>query len=269
MTEERVRTCAYRILRYTPNLIRDEWLNIGVLLHDPTSDRLWFRLIEDDEEFARIRRLHPEVDLELLRALPPDFERQIAGADSPGNVLARLGDTWSNTLQLGPQKGVVTQDTEAELDRLYRDHVEPPRARIRPASEVGHSRAGIRVRARQVFQQAGVLNLLQQRIPVEEFTETGDPLRIDFAYRRNGTRGFIHSLSLAHDPAHAKVLTYTAERIHNKLPEAALFAVTDVASRPGDSRQEFVGRLLASQHIEVVALPEIEGFAARLRSWLM
>ena len=23
------RACAYRVLRYTPNLVRDEWMNIG------------------------------------------------------------------------------------------------------------------------------------------------------------------------------------------------------------------------------------------------
>jgi Protein of unknown function (DUF3037) len=28
------KSCAYRILRYTPNLVRDEWVNIGVLLFD-------------------------------------------------------------------------------------------------------------------------------------------------------------------------------------------------------------------------------------------
>jgi hypothetical protein len=29
------RAYAYRVLRYTPNLVRDEWVNIGVLLIDP------------------------------------------------------------------------------------------------------------------------------------------------------------------------------------------------------------------------------------------
>ena len=34
-TEERA--YAYRILRYTPNLVRDEWENIGVLIFDPRT----------------------------------------------------------------------------------------------------------------------------------------------------------------------------------------------------------------------------------------
>ena len=32
MPEETMQSCAYHIVRYHPNLIRDEWVNIGVLL---------------------------------------------------------------------------------------------------------------------------------------------------------------------------------------------------------------------------------------------
>ena len=49
------RACAYRILRYTPNLVRDEWVNIGVLLEDPGGRRRAMRLIEEPAEFARVR----------------------------------------------------------------------------------------------------------------------------------------------------------------------------------------------------------------------
>ena len=31
------RACAYRVLRYAPNLVRDEWVNIGVLVFDPQN----------------------------------------------------------------------------------------------------------------------------------------------------------------------------------------------------------------------------------------
>jgi len=34
MAEETGNTLRYRVLRYTPNLIRDEWVNIGVLLEE-------------------------------------------------------------------------------------------------------------------------------------------------------------------------------------------------------------------------------------------
>lgn len=48
------RTCAYRILRYTPNLVRDEWVNIGVLVYDPQSGERRLRLIEEQKRNTRV-----------------------------------------------------------------------------------------------------------------------------------------------------------------------------------------------------------------------
>jgi hypothetical protein len=58
----------YRILRYIPNLVRDEWVNIGVLLEEMTGFHRAMRLIEEPSEFAWVLRLHPDADEDLLRA---------------------------------------------------------------------------------------------------------------------------------------------------------------------------------------------------------
>src|SRR5277367_3663850 len=71
---------AYRVLRYTPNLARDEWVNIGVLVFDPETGERRLRLIEEPEEYARVRRLHPQADESLLRALRDDLENRFATA---------------------------------------------------------------------------------------------------------------------------------------------------------------------------------------------
>ena len=39
--------CAYQVVRYIPNLVRDEWVNIGVVLFDPASGQLLRRLLEE------------------------------------------------------------------------------------------------------------------------------------------------------------------------------------------------------------------------------
>jgi len=42
---------------YTPNLVRDEWVNIGVLVFGPANRaERRMRLIEEPEEYARVRR---------------------------------------------------------------------------------------------------------------------------------------------------------------------------------------------------------------------
>ena len=57
MLPSTMRPLAYHIVRYMPNLVRDEWVNIGVLVFDPASGRVVRRLIEEPGEFARVRRL--------------------------------------------------------------------------------------------------------------------------------------------------------------------------------------------------------------------
>ncbi len=265
MTNQTLASCAYRVLRYTPNLVRDEWVNIGVVLFEPRA-RIEIRLIEEPAEFARVRRLHPQMDEGVLRALKADFEAQFAAQpEDPAALLARLDESMSNVLQLSPQRAVLTEDFQAELGRLYERYVEPPAFRG-PAAEDLSSRHGIRSRARKVFQSAGILDRMEKSVRVEEFTTPGDPFHLDFAYRRNGTRGFAHALALGRDPASAKVLAYTAERIRAKLESAEFTAVTEVEPQRENRRHQFVATLLAEQKVSLLPVARLAEFASRLRA---
>src|SRR6266481_8895974 len=79
------KACAYRILRYTPNLVRDEWVNIGVLLFDPGTGERRLRLIEERDEYNRVRRLHPQADEALLRALRDVLQDRFQSASARGS----------------------------------------------------------------------------------------------------------------------------------------------------------------------------------------
>ena len=251
--------CAYRVLRYTPNLVRDEWINVGVLLFDPRTGERRLRLIEEQDEYNRVRRLHPQADEFLLRALRDDLENRFQSTN--GNwmeLLAKWDETLSNALQLAPQKGVFAADLDAELDRLYADHVALQRA----PSRVGApgSRAALRSYCSQVLRQARLWDRLEKAIRAEEYTFPGDPMRLDYSYRRNGTRGFVQTLSVTRAPADAKLLAYTAERIMAKARLKTEFAaVTDVALEDGNDRHRFVRDTLRDVGVEPVPL---EGFAA-------
>lgn len=268
MPETTLRPLAYHVVRYIPNLIRDEWVNIGILLIDPGNGRLLRRLMEEPGEFARVRRLHPALDEELLRRLPEDFEAQLAAnSGDSAAYLARLEQTLSNAVQLGPRKGLLAEDLDTELDRLYRDHVEPPRY---GRTEDLSTRNGIRNRANQVFRTVGIWPRLDRRFRVDDYTYAGDPLRIDYSYRRNGTRGFVQALPLNRDPGHAKVLAFTADAIRAKIPNSEFVAVTEVEPHPQDNpRHRFVTGLLAEREIPVVPLARLAEWAYRLRPMLL
>jgi hypothetical protein len=270
-SESNGRTCAYRILRYTPNLVRDEWVNIGVLLFDPQTGERRLRLIEEQEEYARLRRLHPAADESLLRALRDDLEDRFefalrSNGHGPGlqELLRKWDETLSNALQLAPQKGVITSDLDAELERLYGDHVAVPRA----AARVGApgSRAQMRSYCSQVFRQARLWDRIQKSVRAAEFTFPGDPMRIDYSYRRNGTRGFVHTLSVSRAPGDAKVLAYTAERISAKASLKTEFAaITDIELTEQNERNRFVSRTLRDAGIEPVPLDHFAVWVGKLK----
>lgn len=260
------RACAYRILRYAPNLVRDEWVNIGVLLFDPDTGERRLRMIEEQDEYNRVRRLHPQADEALLRALRDDLEDRFQSAPANGSnggsanwqrLLSKWDETLSNALQLAPQKGVIATDLDAELERLYADHVALQRAPSRAGAP--GSRAQMRLYCSQVLRQARLWDRIEKSVRASEFTFPGDPMRLDYSYRRNGTRGFVQCLSVSRAPADAKLLAYTADRIAAKATlKTECAAVTDVALNADNDRHRFVRDTLRDAGIEPVAM---EGFA--------
>jgi|GEM_PF-348219 hypothetical protein len=279
---------AYRVLRYTPNLVRDEWVNIGVLVFDPATGERRLRLIEEPEEYARVRRLHPKADEELLRALRDDLENRFAtatelfggngtraengnsGARNVGQasedwmrLLAKWDETLSNALQLAPQKGVQAEDLDAEMERLYADHVAPERGAARVGA--AGSRGAMRSYCAQVFKQARVWERLEKGVRAEEFTFPGDPMRIDYAYRRNGTRGFVQTLSVTRAPGEVKSLAYTVERVRGKIAASEFTAVTDVHLLADNERHQFVRETLRDAGAEAVPLEGLAVWTAKMR----
>ena len=171
-------------------------------------------------DFDRLSKRYPQADGSLLRRLPEEFEVQFAGANGQSperslEQLARLSQTLSNAVQLSPQTGLLAEDLDAELDRLFHDQVEPLHYGRR--SEDLSTRNAIRTRVNQVFRSAGIWARLERRVRIDEFTYAGDPMRLDYAYRRNGTQGFVQTLPLGRDPGQAKVLAFTADAIRAKL----------------------------------------------------
>ena len=274
------RDYAYRILRYSPSLVRDEWINIGVLLFDPVSGERRLRLIEEQDEYNRVKRLHRDVDEAVLRDLRSGLEERFAAASAgngtgagsgrtSGTALAELLKKWdellSNAVQLAPPKAVIAHDLDAELERLYGDHVAVPRR----AARVGApgTRPQMRAYCQQVLRQARIWDRLEKFVPVAEYTFPGDPMKMDYSYRRNGTRGFVHTVSVTRAPGAAKELAYTAGRIATRAALKTEFAaVTDVVLNRANERDRFVESTLRDAGVEPVGLQEFAVWVARLKA---
>jgi Protein of unknown function (DUF3037) len=213
MSDPKRKTFQYCILRYAPNLLRDEWVNIGVLLESADGGQRAVRIL-DEEHLPRVRRLHPEADLDLLRALPEEFSSRLAGpADIVAKELAKWNDTLSNALQFGLAKGLLAEDFETELARLYDEQVGPP-LRVR-GGFAESARSWLRSKLRDVFRRHRILDKMKTTVRVEEFTHPGDTFKFDYAYR-NGVQGYLQSVLLGRDLLQCGALTYTAEHIRRR-----------------------------------------------------
>jgi hypothetical protein len=258
---DELQTCAYHVVRYQPNLIRDEWANIGVLLFDPASGRVRQRWLEEPADFARLRRLHPAADEDLLLRLPSEFDRQFTAAGDGGvALLEKFDQTFSNALQLSPRKGVLSGDPEAELERIFHEQVEPLRELRRVSAEI-RTRSDLRSQAADFFRTEKILRWMERGVRVAEFTYAGDPMRIDFSYRRNGTRGFVHSVALARDPGQAKLLAFTANAIRDHVAHSEFLAVTEREPARNNSRDQFISEVLEDNGVRVVPLPDLRKWA--------
>src|SRR3990172_153865 len=176
------RPCQFYLLRYVPNIVRGEFVNLGVLLYDPADKRLLPpRLLEN---FARVRRLHPWAGLDVLAALEKQIEAEAAGqAANLAGTLDRLQQFsnalqfahpkplltpparlqhFSNALEFAEPKAVLTTDPEAELERLFETYVVEPKYPTRLAAAVERSRAWIRAQLNAALRRAGLWQRLDR-----------------------------------------------------------------------------------------------------------
>lgn len=258
---------AYRTIRYVPNLLRDEWINVGVIVSEPAGGDFRVRVIEEQAELNRLRRVRPEVDEGLVRGLAGMLEASLAGhRDGVEEWIAKLDSIFGTTIQVSSRKGLSADDLNNELDRLYQAHVALPRSRAASA-EPASTRSTIRRQADEVFRTVGLNSKLSHSVRVDEFTYPGDPFRLDFGYRRNGTRGFVQSLALSRDPSQAKVLAYTAESIREKIEHTEFVAVTEIDPQVREnSRHKFIAGLLEENEISLVPLSKLPVWAHKMKA---
>ncbi len=240
------RQCEFFLLRYVPDVVKDEFVNIGVLLLESGSNGAsdGYADVRFTNDWRRVRCLDPDADLELLKHLEDELKRELATVSNREKLRQRLQDSLSNVLQLSTVKACLTESPEQEMERLFRMYLERPRV----AGRIGESsRQVIQKQMRRAFEGAGVWGLMSKRIPVARYTRAGDPLKIDCGYRPNGVLKLIQAVSLESDIDGAKVLAYSYPAIRTGIRrvENADVELTAIVEPDLDSGNEAIGFALA------------------------
>ena len=231
------RACEFQLLRYVPDAVRNEYVHIGVILHEQGGREA--AEVRFTRDWRRVRCLDPEADTALLEGMESELRRRFA-AEPDGNLMRLLSEALSLNVQMTDPKAYLAESIPAGMEELMRLYVDPsPRERVPRLS----GRAAIQARMRTEFERAGVWDLLRKRIAASLYTRPGDPLRIDAGYRPNGIVRMFHAVSLEPGVEMAKVLAFSAaglragvERVEKA--ELELTAVIEPAARLGATDEE-------------------------------
>jgi len=239
------RACEFRLIRYVPDAVRNEYVHIGVILRECAGAEGQGAggpepaLVQFTRDWRRVRCLDPVADIALLEGMESELRRRFQ-EEPDGNLMRLLGESLSLSVQMTEAKAYLAESLPAGMEELMRLYVEPaPRERVVRLS----GRAGIQAKMRTEFERAGVWDLMRKRIAASQYTRPGDPLRIDAGYRPNGLIRMFHAVSLEPGVEMAKVLAFSAaglragvERVEKASLE--LTAVIEPAALLGATEQE-------------------------------
>ena len=232
--------CEFSLIRYVPDVVKGEFANIGVVLREAGSSSAEVKFTRD---WSRVRCIDPNVDISMLESLESEIATRLAdGVQLKVNakpVLETLEDSLSNSVQLTAMRGTLTESLPAEMEQLMRMYVEPLRGA--PERKKSSGRTAIVSEMRDAFERAGVWRLMKKRIRAADYTQAGDPLRIDCGYRNGRVRMF-QAVSLENDVEMAKGLAYSAGALREGVArvegvELELTAIVEPAANVADDEQ--------------------------------
>ena len=231
------RTCEFQLLRYVPDVVRNEFVHIGVILREQGSEEP--AEVRFTRDWRRVRCLDPEADTVLLEGMESELRRRFR-EEPEGRLMRLLDESLSLNVQMTAPKAYLAESLPAGMEELMRMYVEPLRRERLPRMR---GRAAIQAAMRGEFERAGVWDLLRKQIAASDYTRPGDPLRIDVGYRPNGTIRMFHAVSLELGVEMAKVLAFSVSSLRAGVErkEGAtleLTAVIEPAAKIGASDED-------------------------------
>src|ERR1700693_3641244 len=120
------RQLEFFLLRYVPNAVRGEFVNIGLVMTESGGDGGGFAGVHFTANWHRARCLDPNIDVEMLQAIGREMERRLKDVQQRALLLHEMMDSYSNTLQLSPIQRCIAENPAEELKDLAKNLVEMP-----------------------------------------------------------------------------------------------------------------------------------------------
>lgn len=197
MTEKR--RLEYFLLRYVPNAVREEFVNIGLVMTESGEDSGGFAGMHFTRDWRHARCLDPSVDVDLLEGLGREMEQRLENAQQRAVLLHEMMDSYSGAVQLSSMRYCVAEDPARELKELASRLVEIPAAwSVEQARSPRTSgRKWIHGGMTSAWRSAGVWDFLEKDLPAAPYTNETDKFTFDFGYVFGNEVKLFHAVSLA------------------------------------------------------------------------
>lgn len=271
----------YSVVRYMPNVVRDEAVNVGVLIWAVDGNLFRSKFLRRS---SAVRKLWPSADQDLVA----NFQRQILlvastrqaaldGMDHPlverfGNpadstFLARARREFTGNLQLTEPRGYQAATIDEALQWAYSTYVEEPRSGPRPINAQVIAPFRLRMRLWSAFEHRNLFSPDRVR---RQYVVNGRhaPWTFDIGYR-NGTLNVVSSLGLDAPIAEtnlwrALVFKGMVEDVSNSHKTHGIAVVQLPTRRGAGAGAQEAEQILADSSIEIINVNRLTEFADRV-----
>ena len=113
------------MLRYAPDAVKNEFINVGLVLLPPAGGAQ----VRFTRDWSRVLCLDPDADVEMLQALENDLRNQLREMNGDRDlILRRIQDSFSNAIQPSEFQACLAASAVDEADELARLYLERPAA---------------------------------------------------------------------------------------------------------------------------------------------
>jgi hypothetical protein len=265
----------YFLVRYVGSVVREEFVNIGVVMTESGGDGGGFAGVHFTGDWRRARALDPNVDTEILEALGREVQQRLANVDQRAQVLHQMMDGYSNAVQLSPIWRCSAEDPEKELRELAASLVEAPVLwSVEPEVAARMSgRRWLRAQMSAAFRSAGVWDLMSKDLPASPYTNDADDFTFDFGYAAQGGIKLFHAVSLVDVGQESRMFPLRVAKIRPKMAEIRkarpeFTAIVEDRYEEQDRAVRMVLAFMKDEEIRVARVREMGEIAQIARSEL-
>ncbi|HXY78867.1 MAG TPA: DUF3037 domain-containing protein [Candidatus Acidoferrales bacterium] len=269
------RKLEFFVLRYVPDAVKGEFVNIGLVMFEPGGNDAGFAEIRFTKDWGRVRCLDPQADIHALAALEKDIRSQLIEVRDREGLIRRIEDAFSNLVQLSAVKGCLAEDPAEELKlltRLYlkRRVVVPQREELEVERQRGVGKRYILDEMQHEFKRAGVWKLLMHGVPISRYGHPKDPFKFDFGYRVGNQIKLFHAVSMSANVDGAVLLATRYQKVTPAMEKTTgaapmLTALVEAGLDKNRNEVAFAWEMMEESRITVAEVTEMARIAETAR----